>query len=70
MRKRPNGEGTIFEDKKSKRFRGQYFDADHKRRTVSARTYDEAYQKLRKAISARDAGTMQKQRDQHLLPPE
>ena len=56
MSKRPNGEGTVFYDPKSKRFRAQFYDHEHKRRTLSSRTKSGIHKKLRDGITARDAG--------------
>ena len=64
MAKRSNGEGTIYYDEKSKRFRIQFFDNENRRRTLSARTFSEAVKKLRETITARDAGLLGKQKSQ------
>ena len=61
MAKRPNGEGTIFQDKKSKRYRAQFYDTEGIRRTLSASSKEEIHRKLREAISNRDQGLLIKQ---------
>ena len=58
MTKRPNGEGTVFYDLKSERFRAQFYDRDHKRRTLSSPTKAGIHRKLRDAVTARDAGLL------------
>jgi integrase len=58
MAKRPNGEGTVFFDRKANRNRAQFFDKNGKRRNLSARTKSAIHKKLRDAISSRDAGTL------------
>ncbi len=57
MAKRPNGEGTVFFDRKANRYRAQFFDKNGKRRTLSARTQSGIHKKLRDAIKAREDGT-------------
>jgi integrase len=57
MAKRPNGEGTVFFDRKANRYRAQFFDKNGKRRTLSARTQSAIHKKLRDAIKAREDGT-------------
>jgi len=60
MAKRSNGEGTIYWDKKAKRYRIQFTDLDNRRRSLSAKTYPEAQRILRESITARDAGLLAK----------
>jgi integrase len=58
MTKRPNGEGTVFYDLKSERYRAQFYDQDHKRRTLSSTSKVGIHKKLRDAVTARDAGLL------------
>jgi len=58
MAKRPNGEGTVFFDKKANRYRAQFYDLAGKRRALSSRTSQGAHKKLREAIQARDKGML------------
>jgi integrase len=57
MAKRPNGEGTVFFDRKANRYRAQFFDKNGKRRNLSARTQSGIHKKLRDEIKAREDGT-------------
>ena len=59
MARRINGEGTVWYVKSEKRWRGQYFDQNKKRRTISGKERKVVEVKLREALTSRDNQTLE-----------
>lgn len=59
VKRRSNGEGTIWYASKEGRYRAQYPDAMGRRRTITGKTRKEVEQKLRVALNKRDSNTLE-----------